>query len=1109
MEVGDWLRQLDLEQYIDAFAANAVDWAVLPTLTADDLREIGVAAVGDRRKLLNAIADLAASAAVRSSTPAASERPAQSVGPERRQLTVMFCDLVGSTPLAARFDPEDLREIVGAYYRTVADTVARFSGFIAKYMGDGVLVYFGYPEAHEEDAERAVRAGLALIEAIGGLDAPEQLQVRVGIASGLVVVGDLIGEGAAQERGVVGETPNLAARLQALAQPSTVVIAGATRRQLGALFDVEDLGRQSVAGFAEKQHPWRVLGESGVASRFEALRSGTTPLIGRDEELDLLLRRWHQAKAGEGRVVLISGEPGIGKSRLAAAIAEATETEQSVRLRWFSSPHHQDSSLHPFIAQLERAAGFGRDDSAEAKLAKLDAVLMPGAPGDDEMALLRELLSLPNRAAEPNLSPRKKRETLLAALLQQLAALAKSRPVLAMLEDAHWIDPTSRELLDLMVDAVRRLPVMLIITYRPEFQAAWGGQPHVMTLTLNRLGERDVTALVCGLAGNAPLGSEVVAEIVERTDGVPLFVEELTKAVLEHAGQDNRVASVLLASALPTLEVPATLHALLIARLDRLGTAAKEVAQIGAVLGREFDYELIDRVAQRPDLATALAALTDAGLLFCRGVTPLASYLFKHALVQDAAYSTLLRAHRQELHGRVAGVLGEHFADFVERQPELLAHHLTAAGAVPRAVEQWLRAGRHAATRSAHQEAIVHFDRGLALLSTQPETPSRDRLEIELQLAKGVSLISVKGFSSIEAADAYGRARDLTERAGITDKLVVALFGLWNFVRTSDFTAARDLSQKMLALTRNHDDAGLRLQAYHSAWTTDFFRGETVLGREHCDTGWRLYDFDQHCSHAFLYGGHDPGVCSRMINGLTGWLLGHPDQAQTSVDAGLALAKRLQHPFTLGTALLQASVFYQLCREPDTELQLLSVAESVATDQRLTLHIDFRILRGGALVTAGDLHEAVSAIRAGLAEQERPGAKLYRPLLLSILADALLGSGDPVGSLGAAAEALLTATETGEIWWLAEIHRLKGAALLATGHREGSEAAFSQALQLARRQQVKSLELRAAMSLARLRGEQGRRQEAQELLAPVYGWFSEGFDTSDLKDAKAVLDELA
>jgi class 3 adenylate cyclase len=760
VDISTWLRGLDLVQYEPIFRENAIDVEILPELTETDLEKLGVV-LGHRKRMLRAIAALEAHPPAPPPTAAPRAEAA-----ERRQLTVMFCDLVGSTALSTRFDPEDLREIVGDYHRAVADTVARFDGFVAKYMGDGVLIYFGYPRAHEDDAERAVRAGLAVIEAVGKLPAHEDLRVRLGIATGLAVVGDLIGAGAAQERGVVGETPNLAARLQAQAAPGTLVIGEATRRQIGGLFDLADLGPQALAGFAEPQPAWLVIGESGMLSRFEALRSGTTPLVGREEEVELLVRRWQQAKSDEGRVVLISGEPGIGKSRLTAVLSEHIRSEPHTRLRYFCSPHHQDSALYPFIAQLERAAGFARDDAVEDKLGKLRALLAPGMRDDDDIALLSELLSLPSSAADLNLSPQRKREKLFEALLGQLEAEARHRPVLMVFEDAHWIDPTSRELLDLTVDRVRRLPVLVVITFRPEFQPPWGGRSQVTNLALNRLGERDGEALVQILAGNAALAPEIVAEIVERTDGVPLFVEELTKAVLESAGQGDRVAAVLATTSLAALSVPATLHASLMARLDRLGPAAKEIAQISAVLGREFAYELIEPVAHRPEkeLQAALDQLGGAGLLFCRGTVPHASYLFKHALVQDAAYSTLLRGRRQELHVRVAAALEEHFADLVERQPELLAHHLTAAGDTERAVEQWLKAGQHAAARLAYLEAIAHFERGLGLLHSLPEGPVRNGREIELQLALGLCLFTAKG--AVTAKLPYMRALDLAERGG-------------------------------------------------------------------------------------------------------------------------------------------------------------------------------------------------------------------------------------------------------------------------------------------------------------------------------------------------------
>ena len=1103
MDLAEWLRALGLEQYEDAFRDNEIDWKVLPSLTADDLKEIGVVPVGHRRRLLDAIAALGQGEGPRETPPGPASGEA-----ERRQLTVMFCDLVGSTPLATRFDPEDLREIVGAYHRCVSDTVARFAGFVAKYMGDGVLVYFGYPEAHEDDAERAVRAGLAVIEAVDKLAGPEKLNVRLGLASGLVVVGDLIGAGAAQERGVVGETPNFAARLQALAAPGALVIADSTRRQIGQLFEIEDLGLRALAGFAEPQRAWCIAGESGVLSRFEALRSEATPLVGRDEELDLLLRRWQQAKAGEGRVVLVSGEPGIGKSRLSAALSSRIQGEPHTRVRYFCSPHHQDSALYPFIVQLEHASGFARDDTTDGKLSKLQALLSLGTPGN-EIELLAELLSLPNTAADLNLSQQRKREQLFETLLRQLETSALSRPVLMVFEDAHWIDPTSRELLDLILNRVSRLPVLLIVTFRPEFQHGWSGQSQVTVMALNRLGGHDGAALVEHLAGNAGLAREAVDEIVERADGVPLFVEELTKAVLESGDPSDRVAAVLAASPSPALSIPATLHASLIARLDRLGPSAKEVAQIGAILGREFGYDLIEPVAHRPavELTVALDRLEAAGLLFCRGIAPQSSYLFKHALVQDAAYSTLLRGRRQELHARVAAALEEHFGDLVQRQPELLAHHLTAAGDIERAVDQWLKAGRHAGGRLAHAEAIAHLERGLGLLGSLPETPARDAREIELQLALGVSSITVKGMTSPVVRQTYARAHELAERGGDERQLFEALYGRWQNIGASGMAvAARPLSDKLLQVTARGADDGLRLQAHHSAWTTRWVSGELAEAYAHTREGCRLYDPERHASHRHTYGGHDPGVCAHMTGGQTEWVLGYPDRAAASTGEGLALADRIAHPFSREVALEYAILLRVNRGEPELGLTYLSAATALRAEQRVASVIDPLFFQGAVQIAQGAPADAAASLREGFA----PGrlGTLWRPWGLCLLAQALTLQGSHDAALATLAEGFERIEASGERTWQAELHRIHGLVLRAQNQLDEAQASLQRALHVAQTQQAKSLELRAATSLARLWGEQGRRVEALESLAPVYGWFTEGFDTADLKEATALLDQL-
>lgn len=732
MDLGGWLRGLGLEKYETAFRENEIDETVLPSLTHETLKELGVIAVGHRLKLLDAIAALRSDASGKASVAAASTSSSPSASPkdraERRQVTVMFSDLVGSTALSARMDPEDLREVITCYQRCVAETVQRSGGFVAKYMGDGVLIYFGYPHAHEDDAERAVRAGLELIAAVGALKSHAPLQTRVGIATGLVIVGDLIGSGASQEEAIVGETPNLAARLQGVAEPNSVVIAESTRKLAGNLFELEDLGLQDLKGIAGPVKASLVLRPSSIESRFDALHAGgLTELVGREEELELLLRRWSKAKNGDGQVILISGEAGIGKSRLTAALRGRLTGKPHRELRYFCSPQHTDSALYPIIGQMQHAAGFAHDDNPQVKLDKLDAMLARTSTPLEDAALFAEMLSLANDGRYPALTlvPQQRREKTLKALISQICLLERDCPLLMTFEDAHWIDPTSLEALGRAIDRIAKLRVLMIVTFRPEFEAPWLGRPYVTALTINRLAMRQIREMINRVAGNKFLPEDVLRDIIERTDGIPLFVEEITKAVLEAKTEGEAQRTVALIPS-PSLTVPATLHASLMARLDRLGPA-KEVAQIGAAIGREFSHALLAALAGKPkdELGTSLERLVAAGLLFRQGVPPHANYAFKHLLVRDAAYSTLLRGRRQELHCQIVSVLQRDFAELVAAEPEVLAHHCAEGGMILEAIECYLSASQRATAASNNVEASAYIARGVRLLDQLPSSDKR------------------------------------------------------------------------------------------------------------------------------------------------------------------------------------------------------------------------------------------------------------------------------------------------------------------------------------------------------------------------------------------------
>jgi class 3 adenylate cyclase/predicted ATPase len=1123
MDIVVWLRSLGLGQYEAVFRQNDIDETVLPNLTAEDLRELGVASLGHRRKLLDAIAALRADA---NASPATSPSSSATASPrdtaERRQVTVMFSDLVGSTALSARMDPEDLREVISAYQKCVADTVQRFGGFVAKFMGDGVLIYFGYPQAHEYDAERAVRAGLELVAAVSALKTHAPLQTRVGIATGLVVVGDLIGSGASQEQAIVGETPNLAARLQSVAEPDSVVIAESTLKLVGNLFELQDLGAQNLKGIAGPVRAWAALRPSLVESRFDALHAGAlTELVGREEELEMLLRRWSKVRGGEGQVVLLSGEPGIGKSRLTAALMERCAAEPHTRLRYFCSPQHTDSALYPIISQMERAAGFTHDDNTRAKLDKLDALLAKSLTPRQDAALLADMLSLVNDGRYPTLEldPQQRRHKTLEALAAQMEALAQTKPLLMVFEDVHWIDPTTLEAVGRTVDRLRTLGVLLIVTYRPEFEPPWIGRPYVTALTLNRLGEREITAMIDRVTGNKALPRSIRQDIIERTDGVPLFVEEMTKAVLE-AESEGEAQRTTAAVPSPALAVPASLHASLMARLDRLGSA-KEVAQIGAAIGREFSYGLMAAVAREAeaDLASALDRLTAAGLLFRQGVPPHATYLFKHALVQDAAYGTLLREPRRALHARIAGTLETQFTGIAENQPEILARHCTEADLIEKAAYLWGKAGQRSLERSALVEAIEQLKRALSQIASLSGTTALRREQTKLQVALANALMHTKGYATVETKAELDQAREFIEQAealGESPKdpllLFSVLYGFWaaNFVGFNG-DVLRDLAAQFLALAEKQGAIGPRMIGHRLMATSLQFAGDFASGRAHYDQALALYDPVEHRSLATRFG-QDLRVVILSFRSLTLWALGFPDAARMDSERALKQAQDIGHAGSLMYALYSATWLHVLCENGSKANAHANKLVALADETGAAFwKAGVMGCQGCVFALTGEPFDAVRVITSAADQWRSLGTKLWIPLYTTYLVRAYLQLCQFDDAWRCISDAMTAIETTKERWCEAEVNRLAGEITLELLEPDATKAEsyFDRALTIARQQQAKSWELRAAMSLARLWRHQGKVNEARELLAPAYGWFTEGFDTLDLKEAKALLDALA
>jgi class 3 adenylate cyclase/predicted ATPase len=1111
LDVTEWLASLNLSEYAECFAENHIDLSVLQDLTDQDLEKLGVL-LGDRRKMLRVIAVLGSDPRTATQLPPVDPHLRRDDA-ERRQLTLMFCDIVGSTALSARLDPEEFQEIIGAYHRRCAEVIAKSGGFVTQYLGDGILAYFGYPQAHEDDAERAVRAGLALIEAVAKLDAGATvLRVRIGIATGVVIVGELIGEGTAQQQTVVGETPNLAARLQTLAEPDTVVISASTRRLLGELFEYRALGSVSLKGFSDPVPVWQVTGASAIDSRFEALRTTTTPLIGREEEIELLMRRWQQAKSGDGSVVLISGESGIGKSRIAQTILDRLSSEPHTRLRYFCSPHHQDSALYPAITQLERAAGFRREDTGEQRLAKMEAVLARASSDlRQTVPLLAALLSIPtgDRYEPLNLSPQKQKEKTLQTFVAQVEGLAARQPVLMVVEDAHWGDPTSRELFDLIVDRVPALSVLAIVTFRPEYAPPWVGQSRVSLLCLNGLRPRQREEMILRVTGGKALPKQIVDQIIDRTDGVPLYIEELTKAVVESNVLTDAGDHYTMKEQSPTLAIPTSLNASLLARLDRL-TPAREVAQIGAALGRQFSHELISALALMPQgqLEDALSLLVGNELIFRRGSPPDAEYTFKHAMVQDAAYSTLLRNRRQQLHARIVAALETQFAELAETQLVEMARHCAAAGLTDKAVGYCLKAGRQAIAQWALTEAVAHLRKGLDLLASMLDDTARREQELNLQITLGNVLVATKGYAAPEPGEAFARARQLCEQLNRSPKLGV-LVGLFTFrLVRGELEQAEYHAKEIRQLGGALGDVRWKYVGATCSGVICSWLGKFTDARSYLENSISAWD----PAFRALASSPEDNYVNMLLHLSRALLcLGYLDQARLRKREALTEARRLS-PYTLAYALCQSwDDDWAIEGLKSAQMTLRSAEELLAISREQGFPMWFglgAIMRGWCLSTVGREEEGIPSILNGLDVWRATGTKLGMPFILMALAEIYGIVGQPKQGLDRLAQAAKFVKTTKERWVEAELFRLCGTLLLSIHEPISAENSYRHALAMARQQSAKFWELRAALELGRLWRDQGKAGEARALLTPVYNWFTEGFDTPVLKDAKALLDSL-
>ena len=1113
-------------QQVAAREGNVLSWisqASLEMPAAETQAPVRPAAVAPAEPTLSPTPPPATAAPTTAAPPTTKAPVAPTFEGERRQLTVLFCDLVDSVKLAAGLDPEDWREVVDAYQKAAGEEIERLAGHVAQYLGDGLLVYFGYPQAHEDDAIRGVSAALAILDDLPQLNARirarlpalggEGLRVRIGVHTGPVVVGK-VGSGAQTEQLALGDTVNMASRLLGVCEPDSVVISDATRRLVRGIFVFEDLGQRFLKGVEDAVPVHQVLRRSGVGSRLDvATAAGLTPLVGREQEVALLLDRWELVTEGHGQVVLLGGEAGMGKSRLVQVLREELAEDPQSWLELACSPYHENNPLHPLIASLEQLLNLSREDSADDRVAKLETGLSrAGFSLPKIFPLFANLLSipLPERYPPLSLSPDAQRRMTLESITTWLFAVTKQQPMILVVEDLQWIDPSSLELLGMLIEQAPTAPLFLLATFRPGFVSPWTSRSHMVQLTLNPLSRRQVRRMLEGITGGKALPTEVVEEVVTKTDGVPLFVEELTKMVLESDLLEDRAGEYVLSRPLPPLAIPTTLQDSLMARLDRLGPT-KEVVQLAAVLGREFSHEMLETVSSsdRETLTEALDRLVHAELLYRRGTPPDATYTFKHSMIQDAAYQSLLRSARQQFHARIAQVIEELFPQDVESAPEMIARHYDEAGLAEPAIVHYQRAGERSAERSANQESIVQLRRALELLGTLPEAAERNQRELRLQMAVGMALSAARGWGDPECEAAFERARSLASHIGDGPELPRALVALaTSYYAKGEIVRSAELAKQALTLAERAGAIYL-LSAHYAVGSAALYQGEFPQALHHLEQTIELYDPAEHGPFAHTFGS-DRGVVSRSYAAWCHWFLGRPDRALTTTQEAVALARRVEHPFTLATALAFVAVLHFLRGE--REMSLEHAEETIALSERLGFPLYLgvgRALRGWAQADAGE--RGVAEIQQALAELARTGTGAGAPLFLALLAETTWRVGRYDHALGALGLAVARAEETGQHFWDAELHRLRAQILLdkGDGAEEQAEALFRRSLEISVGQKARSLELRTATSYARLLSKRGQRDEARNLLAPVYEGFTEGLGTLDLKAAKELLAELA